>query len=534
MTPFPRLSITWNVRLLNGALSAVSLIALIVLAQVRIHSVLYGAVDRTLTTQAVDVTKRPHGGPRGQQGEFRGGPRGGGPRDGGGPRGPGGGRDGGPPPFPHQPWDGPGLNGPDGESGTGQRFPGPESRPGVPRREPEPVRYGAISLMPIRHLPLDGPGGPEPWSVAGRKAVESGKSGKPDVRTEIGGDGMRVRVVSLRSTDGPGPGEIVQTAALLEPTDATLREIDTALYMLLFPLAIVAAVLGAFLTEMALAPVRQLARIVGTIEPENLAARLPEPGGNDAFDRLALLMNALLVRLEGAFARQKRFTGSASHELRTPLAVIKSATSLLLENPESLTPLQHRVLDRADQSADRANRLVTDLLTLARTDSNTLPVRLSSVIVGEIVGEVVSEMTVITPESSVPVVCHIPEGMMLRTDPDHFRRLLQNLIGNALRHTLRGQVSVAANGFGGNFQLSIRDTGEGIAPDALARLGEPFYRPDASRAREHGGAGLGLSLCKGIVAALGGTIRFESIIGQGTTVSVTLPRVSDEIPGRER
>jgi signal transduction histidine kinase len=257
-----------------------------------------------------------------------------------------------------------------------------------------------------------------------------------------------------------------------------------------------------------------------------LAARLPEPGGDDAFDRLAGLMNALLMRLEGAFARQKRFTSSASHELRTPLAVIKSATSLLLENPESLTPLQQRALDRADQSADRANRLITDLLTLARTENNTLMVRMNPLDVAPTVQEIILEMEAMLPGNNIPVVCQIPEGTTLRTDADHFRRLVQNLLSNALRHTARGKVTVTAGLMRGMFQLSVRDTGEGIPPDALARLGEPFYRPDISRAREHGGAGLGLSICKGIVAALGGTMKFESILGQGTTVTVILPQTS--------
>lgn len=512
-----RLSITWKVRLLNGFLTALILVALIVLAQIRIHSVLYGAVDRTLTAQAIDITKRHNGGPHeGGGGEFQG------PQGGGGMF---------PGPPPGEGWGNPEQRPPFGGQRPQQRLPGPEIRPGVPRPEPKPVRYGAISMMPIRHLPLDGVGGPEPWSIAGKNAVQSKKL---DVRTQIGSEGERIRVVSYRNPDGPGPPEIVQTAALLDPTDATLREIDTALYMLLLPLAIIAAVLGAFLTEMALAPIRYLAKAVATIEPANLSARLPEPGGDDAFDRLAQLMNALLGRLEEAFARQKRFTGSASHELRTPLSVIKSATSLLLETPESLTPLQQRALSRADQSADRANRLITDLLTLARTENNTLPLQLSPVNIHSIVRDTVAEIKTHMPGVQIPVICNIAQDVVLRTDADHFRRLLQNLLSNALRHTSQGQVTVAATVFQGMFQLSVRDTGEGIAPEALARLGEPFYRPDAARAREHGGTGLGLSLCKGIVTALGGVMKIESIIGQGTTVSVTLPQVSPQSPASGR
>lgn len=513
-----RLSITWKIRLLNGFLSALVLVALIVLAQARIHAVLYGAVDRTLSLQAIDVSKRPGEDPRPENGwgRFR--------RE-----------QGGYPMFPGRPEGGGEWDGSEQGSAYGQPRPmqhpprpdppGPEVRRGRPVPEPRPIQYGAISMIPPRHLPLDGIEGPQPWSAAGWAAALTRRT---DVRTEVDDAGKRVRVYSLRHDDGPGPGEIIQTAALLEPTESTLSEIDTALYMLLFPLALIAAVLGAFLTEMAFAPVRQLAQAVHRIEPANLSARLPEPGGDDAFDRLAQMLNALLARMEEAFARQKRFTGSASHELRTPLSVIKSATSLLLEEPDSLTPLQQRALDRADKSADRANRLVTDLLTLARTENNTLPLQMSTVNVRSIVRDTVSEVQGTRSEASVPVICNVPEDAVLRTDADHFRRLLQNLLSNAIRHTSQGQVTVAASLFQGMFHLSVRDTGEGIPPDALARLGEPFYRPDAARAREQGGTGLGLSLCKGIVSALGGVMKIESIIGQGTTVSVTLPQVPYE------
>lgn len=98
-----------------------------------------------------------------------------------------------------------------------------------------------------------------------------------------------------------------------------------------------------------------------------------------------------------------------------------------------------------------------------------------------------------------------------------------NLVSNALRHTPAvGKITVAAT-LGESLVLTVTDTGEGIAPEHLERLGEPFYRPDASRAREQGGVGLGLALCKEIAVTLGGTLTIASTVGVGTTVTVILP-----------
>ena len=475
----PRLSVTWQVRLLNAALSMAVLVALVLLAQARIRTVLYDALDRTLTESAREIATRPERRP--PPGGFGDHP---GRRD--------------PPP---------------GDFGDGRdRFDRPppqdDREPPRPRRDPPPMQFGAIAVLPFRELPLDG-GGREPWSIAGRDAATAQGF---DKRTETKADGARIRVVSLR-----GKHSLVQTAGATAPIEATLAEINGALYVLLLPLTGVAAVLGAVLTEFALAPVRRLAGAVGEIESDNLSARLPEPGGNDAFDRLAQRLNALFGRLDAAFARQKRFIGAASHELRTPLAVIKGSTSLLLENPESLTPLQSRSLKRADESADRANRLISDLLALTRTENGTLPVRLEAVNLTTLVSETIRDF----PASPVPIVADIPAGLTVRTDLDMVLRLLQNLVGNAVRHTPTGSVTVAARAERGTLHLSVRDTGEGIAPADLPRLGEPFYRPDTARNRDTGGAGLGISLCYEIVRALHGTLQIESRLGQGTTVTAT-------------
>jgi len=477
--------VTWRVRLLNSLLIAIVLATLIELAQVRIRSVLYSAVDRTLREQADQMARMPQM----QHGDH-------GPFD------------------PHDPFK-------PGDSG--------EMAPPPPPRDRADHRFGTLALRAPMHIPLNTKWGPTPWSVGG---VAAARTQGEDERIEVEADDTRLLVYSrLVKGTGGDPGAIIQTAASLEETETALSEIQTALFGLLLPLTLAAGIFGAMFTDIALVPVHTLTRAVAQLDATNLAARLPAPGGKDTFDRLVTMLNALLARLDAAFARQKRFTADASHELRTPLAVIKAATSLLLETPESLTDLQRRALERADMAADRSNRLISDLLLLARTESGALPIRYAEIDLALTLACAVREAETAHAAPHAPVTLDLADDRPLRTDPDHLHRLVVNLLGNALRHTpISGAIRIAARTDADRLTLRVTDNGEGIVPEALTRLGEAFYRPDAARTRTHGGAGLGLALCKGIAAALGGTLELASTVGEGTTVTVQLPFAPSPLP----
>ena len=491
-----KLSMTWRARLLNGALSGLALIALVALAQSRIRTVLYDAVDRAVQSQAEEALK--HGYPPFMQGGREGRSEGRGEGRGG-------------PGFPGEHSD----NDRSRPQGRGF-FDFGRGRGPFGGGEPPILRFGTTALLPPRRIPLHGtpdPGRPL-WSEAGFEAAK--QLGK-DMREERGSDGKLLHVFSIRSD-----GHVLQTAASLEETQAALAEIQRALYALILPVGLLMALLGAVLTDIAFAPIRKLARAAAALQPTNLAARLPQPGGRDTFDQLVTVLNAMLSRMEAAFVRQKRFTADASHELRTPLAVIKAATSFLLEpGDEPLTERQRRTLSRADRTVDRANTLVSDLLLLARSENGSLTVQAESVDLTELLTEAVRAAESGQPSPHAPVLLEVPDAT-LTTDPKLLHRVVVNLVSNALRHTsAEGKVTIGA-ALTDPLVLTITDTGEGIAPEHLERLGEPFYRPDASRAREQGGVGLGLALCKEIVNTLGGTITIQSTVGVGTTVIVAL------------
>lgn len=385
-----------------------------------------------------------------------------------------------------------------------REFGPPPGPPGAPR--PRPGELGLL-LRP-RRWRFDTGESPEPWSTTGLEKARLGQehwgSGEED--------GQELRTYTLPVSDHGETVGAVQTAIPTGPTEAALASVTYSLVLLLPALCLVASLGGLVLTSRALAPVRRLTDAASQIAAEKLSDRLPEPGGNDELDQLTQMLNRSLGRLEEAFTRQKQFTAHASHELRTPLATIKTALGLL-RHPELPPTLRDEAISSADDATDRASRLIGDLLFLARSQNGALPVRRTKLPLAETLQAVVP----------APARLEIAPELYVTTDRDLLLRLVSNLVSNALRHTPPdGEVMVRASRTGETLTLTIADTGSGIAPEHLEKLGQAFYRPDTARTRDDGGVGLGLSICHAIAAALGGSLTLQSQPGKGTTATVTL------------
>ncbi|MDX1931861.1 MAG: HAMP domain-containing sensor histidine kinase [Capsulimonadales bacterium] len=339
--------------------------------------------------------------------------------------------------------------------------------------------------------------------------------------TDFQGEPIRVRTVPLLRE-----GQWIataQAAGSLTPVRQAVSGVTmTVLYLI--PLVLLLTGGGALaLTNSALKPVRDLTAAADRIEGANLSERLPVRG-SDEFAQLAGILNAMLGRIENAFARQKRFTADASHELRTPLAVIKAHTSLLIDDDLATEEELRAGLKTIDAASDRAQRIVQDLLLLARGDNGTLPVRWEPVVLNDVLQDAVGSVRAARTEPTAALEIRTPPAVRLVADRDHLTRLFVNLLENAVRHTpATGTVTITVTERDLHVRVTVTDTGEGIPPEHLARITEPFYRVDAARARKSGGAGLGLAICRTILDALGGDFRFESVVGNGTTVTITLP-----------
>lgn len=367
-----------------------------------------------------------------------------------------------------------------------------------------------------------------PWDMGAFRAGLDGRSRFSTIDTTIESEAMSLRVYSVPlERDGQRVG-VMQIALSLTEVYRLQRGL-TLIVLLLAPLALLAAGFGGlFLTDRMLFPVREITRAADDLNAEDLSRRLPVTG-DDEFAHLATTINRMLIRLQGAFTRletmveqERRFTSDASHELRTPLTAIKANTSLALRGER--TPEQYRTaLIAADRAADMMNRMVQDLLLLARSDGGQLTIAPQSIAPGELLREVIKLAGEKEGQAQVRVA-EIDPALRLWGDPHHLTRLLLNLLENALRHTpATGEITLGARAAGTATVLTVIDTGEGIPAEHLPHIIERFYRVDTARARQHGGTGLGLAICQSIVDAHQGQMTLSSVEGQGTTVTVTVP-----------
>jgi len=270
------------------------------------------------------------------------------------------------------------------------------------------------------------------------------------------------------------------------------------------------------------------------------------------------LADRALVPMVTAYERQHRFTAAASHELRTPLAIVRSQAELVERSLQRVTQsikrgsaVQAETLEqtRSDvreivDEVDYMTRLVRDLLTIARDESDSRGLSWSSVDVRALARDLVGRMQPQAERQHLALTlsdsASDQPAAIVRGDADRLRQLILVLVENAIRYTpAGGAITVGVrtstgrrilHGHGGNVLITVSDTGQGIAPDELPRIFEPFYRARHERTSQddHTGAGLGLALARWIVAAHGGEITVTSTLGKGTTFIISIPQQHDE------
>ena len=259
------------------------------------------------------------------------------------------------------------------------------------------------------------------------------------------------------------------------------------------------------------------------ISGEYLAGRLQETGTGDELDRLAKTLNDMLGRLDNSFRQTRQFSADAAHELQTPLTILKGEIEVALRSPRS--PEEYRgVLQSNLEEIDRISSLVAGLLLLARADRGVLRLDLQPVKLEELLEEVGEQMRRLAENQAVSLDYGLMEPASIQGDREHFKRLLVNLIDNAIKYTpAGGKVTLSLRCDGKWARVGISDTGMGLSADEQEQIFNRFYRAAEARSQRGGGAGLGLSIAQSIAVAHGGRIEVESTPGQGSTFTVSLP-----------
>jgi signal transduction histidine kinase len=366
------------------------------------------------------------------------------------------------------------------------------------------------------------------WDVKAIDAVRA--SGRPLYSNARSGL-VDLRILTVPEQRPGQPEVFIQAPYPLNQVEAAIAAVDRALLTLIPIALIIAAVGGTLVTKNVLARIGQLSHSAAQIGANDLSQRLPVVG-RDEFAELAEVFNALLTRVELAFReqarvveQQRRFTADASHELKTPLTVIRGTTSMALSG--------HGILDRQstseiDHAAESMSSLVQDLIYLARSDSGQLAIEPIDLLVIDPLRRAIDR---ITPISKAPIrLLAAEEDLTIMASENEMVRLFSNILLNAAQHTpAEGRIIVSLSRTTGDVIVMINDSGPGIEPQHLAHLTERFYRVDTARSRDSGGSGLGLAICQGIVDAHFGSMSIESTVGKGTTVTITLPRLTGQV-----
>jgi two-component system phosphate regulon sensor histidine kinase PhoR len=242
-----------------------------------------------------------------------------------------------------------------------------------------------------------------------------------------------------------------------------------------------------------------------------------------ATGRGAVLVMHDITELRKADQVRRDFVANVSHELRTPLTAIKGYAEALLDDPDD-ADAREKFLDIIHRHATRMERLVKDLLRLARLDAGQEAIELVPCDIAGLLNGIANDFEPIAAEKRQTINVRVaPAASILTTDAAKLHDIVRNLVENAVTYTPDGgAIDVKADVIDGNLQLSVADTGHGIAPDDLGRVFERFYRVDKSRTRP-GGTGLGLSIVKHLVHVLGGEVTASNQDGGGALFTVTLP-----------
>ena len=236
-----------------------------------------------------------------------------------------------------------------------------------------------------------------------------------------------------------------------------------------------------------------------------------------------IILSRDVTRFMRVEAMRRDFIANVSHELRTPLTVVGGFLEQMVDQPD--IPEQQRARIHAlmlDQSR-RMQRLIEDLITLSRLESQSAPSMEEHLSSGLLIGQLLDEAAALS-EGRHQIECHVDEDLTFIGATEELRSAFGNLLSNAVRYTpAGGNIRVELSGSDAGAVFSVTDSGPGIATEHLPRLTERFYRVDKSRSRETGGTGLGLAIVKHILARHGGRLEIDSTIGKGSAFRAVLP-----------
>ena len=342
----------------------------------------------------------------------------------------------------------------------------------------------------------------------------------------IRGPGPRLRAYS-RHFQANGDTYSLVILHLLHAQNETLETIRLTFTWMILVGLLLAGTGGYFLARKSLAPVIEMGAHARRIGATNLHERLPVLNANDELGQLATTFNDLLDRLDQSFERQRRFIADASHELRTPLAILRGEAEVAMSQPGRTAEDYLESLRILHEETSRLTRIVEDLFTLTRADSGQYLLSPEDLYLEEVVADCAHSARTLAREKNIELTVDASSECLLRGDSALLRRMILNLLDNAIKYTAEdGRVNIACVATNSECAVHVKDTGPGIPQDLQGRIFERFFRADPARSRSgrEGGAGLGLSIALWIAQAHHGRLELVHSDATGSHFAVYLPR----------
>jgi two-component system sensor histidine kinase MtrB len=351
--------------------------------------------------------------------------------------------------------------------------------------------------------------------------------------------------VALNSAGGRVPGVVVGSQLSLpgggnyelfigydfSQAESTLAFVQSVLWFAGVVLLVLSGMVAFFVARLLVRPIQVAADTSEKLSQGDLDVRIPESGEDvmstlsRSFNSMANSMQRQLTELAELSTIQQRFVADVSHELRTPLTTIRLASDHLYRHREELTRDNRRSAELLQAQLDRFESLLADLLEISRYDARTIELETEPTNVASLTSDVVGLMMSLATENKCEVTVTSPGGHFdIDVDPRRIRRILINLIGNAIEHGAGSPIDVKIDSSPSAVAVSIRDHGHGMSPDQVVQVFGRFWRADTARKRTIGGTGLGLAISLEDARVHGGRIDVWAQEDIGANFVLTLPR----------